>query len=275
MGATGHCNETTDETTDGLSELVELVLRAVQNGFIYGYRVRFLHSMAYQLATVKTQTGVAELLGKIWKSVRMGVDHGKVLALFALVYRCTLVVVKRARGVWGRQGLGSHFVAGFVGGVLIYGGLLQRAVRRTAPGQSSVLRRLLVLNEGILTQITMYTLSRLILAGGRDLARAAVDMKNSSSGSGSSQRRTRSRETEIGAITAASWVVTCGLVWGGIMVYYQRDRRQTQARGGRGRSGADGSTKLLYLPRALQVSLEFIYGGVRHAWREAFDYNSR
>lgn len=57
------------------------------------------------------------------------------------------------------------------------------------------------------------------------------------------------------------------------MVYYQRDRRSTKRSAGDGRSS--GGAKPTYLPRAMQMSLEFIYGGVRHAWKEAFDYNSR
>lgn len=254
---------------DGLAGLVELVLRAVQNAFIYGYRVRFLHSVAYQLATAKPQKGLLELLGKVWKSVRLGVDHGKVLAVFAIVYRSMLLLAKRLRASskQGQSQLSNHFVAGFVGGVLVYGGLLQRAVRRrrTKGDPPTLVGTLLAMNEGILSQITMYTMSRLIIAGGRDLARVVVDTKRRHS-SGS---RSRSREQDIATVASASWAVTCGLVWGGIMVYYQRDRRPGRDQG----SGSD--KRLLYLPRALQVSLEFIYGGANHAWREAFDYNSR
>lgn len=253
---------------DGLAGVVELVLRGLQNAFIYGYRVRFLHSLAYQLATAKPQKGMLELLGKVWKSVRMGVDHGKVLAIFATVYRCMLVLAKRVRASkQGESQLSNHFAAGFVGGVLVYSGLLQRAVRRqrTKEDTPTLVGTLLALNEGILSQITMYTMSRLIIAGGRDLARVVVDTKRRHS-SGS---RSRSREQDIATVASASWAVTCGLVWGGIMVYYQRDRRPGRDQG----SGSD--KRLLYLPRALQVSLEFIYGGANHAWREAFDYNSR
>lgn len=256
---------------DGLAGLVELVLRAVQNAFIYGYRVRFLHSVAYQLATAKPQKGLLELLGKVWKSVRLGVDHGKVLAVFAIVYRSMLLLAKRLRASskQGQSQLSNHFVAGFVGGVLVYGGLLQRAVRRrrTKGDPPTLVGTLLAMNEGILSQITMYTMSRLIIAGGKDLARVVVDTKNRHSSNNGS--RSRSRDKDIAAIASVSWVLTCGLVWGGIMVYYQRDRRLGRD------SGPDPDKRLLYLPRALQVSLEFIYGGVRHAWREAFDYNSR
>ena len=253
---------------DGLAGVVEMVLRGLQNAFIYGYRVRFLHSLAYQLATAKPQKGLLELLGKVWKSVRMGVDHGKVLAIFATVYRCVLVLAKRVRASkQGQSQLSNHFAAGFVGGVLVYSGLLQRAVRRqrTKEDTPTLVGTLLALNEGILSQITMYTMSRLIIAGGRDLARVVVDTKRRySSGS-----KSRFRERDIATVASTSWVVTCGLVWGGIMVYYQRDRRLGRDQG----SGSD--KRLLYLPRALQMSLEFIYGGAHHAWREAFDYNSR
>jgi hypothetical protein len=232
-----------DEIED-IDGIWEVVIRAMQNGMIYGYRVRFLHSMAYQLATLKTNTGISGTLAKIWKSVKMGLDHGKVLAIFAIVYRLVRVMVikirHRSKGYLTK--VDADFIAGFVGGVLIYSGLMQKLIQKHV--KRAGLRRMLALNEAILAQITMYTLSRLVLAGGRDLARLTVPKER------------------VDRTAAWSWIATCGVVWGGVMVYFKRDRDTLDER----------SEGPLLLPRALRVSLEFIYGGVSHAWREAFDY---
>lgn len=197
------------------NELLEAILRAIQNALIYGYRIRFLHSLAYNVATLPRPH---ELLKGVWKSMRLGVDHGKILAVFAIVFRVVKTVLKRRvdKPV-------ADFIAGFLGGCLVYGGLVNRRRR--------------MLNDAILQQITMYTLSRLVLALGRDVANAAVP----------DRYRKKARDM--------SWTLGCGLVWGGIMLYYRRD------------GGKDE-----YLPRAMRVSLDFIYGSVPHAWREAFQY---
>lgn len=197
---------------------ISIVAKAVQNAFIYGYRVRFLHSAAYNLATLRTTSELRDILKKLIKSVKMGVDHGKVLACFAVVYRLVHILMRKLK-----IKKGVEFTAGFTGGVLIYSGKLNEIV----PG---------FLNDHILMQITMYTLSRLVIALGRDVAL----LFNERSGD----------VREIG------WIISCGLIWGGIMQYYTKDT----TKGGQ------------YLPRALRVSLEFIYGGVKHGWKEAFQY---
>lgn len=195
-----------------------LVVKAVQNAFIYGYRVRFLHSAAYNLATLRTSSELKDVLKKLIKSIKMGVDHGKVLAFFAIVYRLVHIILKKAK-----LKRGVEFLAGFSGGVAVYSGLSNKAM----PG---------LLNENILMQITMYTLSRLAIAVGRDLALLCSERS--------------------GDVREIGWIVSCGMIWGGIMHYYRKDT-------------TNGSE---YLPKALRVSLEFIYGGVKHGWNEVFQY---
>lgn len=246
------------------TEIWQLMVRAIQNALIYGYRVRFLHSMAYQMATFKLESGVGGLVAKIWKSVRLGIDHGKVLACFAVVYRGVTALLKRLRR-HRHKGDGYdraiEFGAGFAGGVLIYSGLLRRHLARTKQRRSAVLNTLLDLNEGILAQITMYTMSRVVFAYGRDLAELLVAQREPDE---------RHRKPMVKHVSEVSWIVTCGVVWGSIMVYYNRDRDTSRRR------GPDGSSNgSMFLPKALRISLEFIYGGARHAWKEAFDYNTR
>lgn len=222
-------------------QLVEAVLRAVKNGFIYGYRVRFLHSLAYQLASfhvndnsnkgagvnkhveTRSRSQLVLLLKKILKAVRMGVDHGKVLASFAVIYKLLLLILNKTSLFNSKM---KHFVSGFIAGVSVYGGLINQNIK--------------LLNDGMLSQITMYTLSRLAIAIGRDINRSFANRYNWD-------------KSQQAKFSQQSWTLTCGVVWGGIMLYYAND-----------------SSTLL--PRALQTSLEFIYGGVQHAWREVFDY---
>lgn len=202
----------------GMDPTTSLITKAVQNAFIYGYRVRFLHSAAYNLATLRTTSELKDIVKKLLKSVKMGVDHGKVLACFAVAYRITHILLKRLKITKGIE-----FTSGFTGGVLIYSGILNKLV----PG---------FLNDNILMQITMYTLSRLVIAVGRDLSLLFNERS--------------------GDVRDFGWIVSCGIIWGGIMQYYRKDT-------------TDGGQ---YLPRALRLSLEFIYGGVKHGWNEAFQY---
>lgn len=268
-------NGLTDSNEDDLDEnypiakLIEMILSAVQNALIYGYRVRFLHSLAYQLATIKPQTEIIDIFLKIWKSVTMGLDHGKILAFFAVIYRCSLALTKKSKlFVTKDTKLINNFIAGFIGGVLVYSGVIQRkTVKNIGENKKSWIKKILLLNDNILTQITMYTMSRLIIAVGKDLAYLTIKVNTN-------KKMNRILKTkQVEKITEISWTVCCGIIWGGIMVYYQRDRNGNDNINNNNNKNNNG--KPSYLPRALQFSLDFIYGGVTHAWKEAFDYNNR
>lgn len=265
-----------------VSLLMQLVYKTVKNAFIFGYRVRFLHSLAYQLATLKIPASdipertirilktAKELGWKIWKSIKMGLDHGKVLAGFATVYRLTLLLLNRFNKKdpsdnnnndepnFANPRLENHFIAGGIGGFLVYSGLLTKISKKLQKRNDGVgsLAKLFEFHDGILTQITMYTLSRLILAVGRDISYQIADLlKVEYANNGNSKNKNISPQ----AIREIGWIVNCVFIWGGIMLYYRRDIDRLEKR-------------KEYLQRALRVSLEFIYGGVGHAWKEAFDY---
>lgn len=259
-----------DEANLGIA--FDLLLRAIQNGLIYGYRVRFLHSIAFQLVTIKKSTSGINLLEKLWKSIHMGLDHGKILATFAVCYRFVLSWKSFLKSISKNKnptnGLFINFIAGFIGGIFVYGGILNKILNYKKSGdRKKWISIILSLNDAILTQITMFTLSRLLVAVGRDIARTIVLGRNKNKNSNDNKNINNSKiiAKEMEKLTATSWTIACGLIWGGIMVYYQRDRNNT--------TSDDKST--LYLPRALRISLEFIYGGAKHAWQEAFDYSGR
>lgn len=199
----GHDGIAPDDDKTPMTALVELILRAVQNALIYGYRVRFLHTLTYQIAGIKSSIGFIDLLKKIWKSIKLGVDHGKILAFYAIVYRSSLMLTKKLRNFEYNRDLLNHFIAGFAGGIFIYGGVLQKLLKKQslnektkpccqtgklAPAPSSslstLIENILGLNESIVTQITLYTVSRLVLALGRDLGRIVSEKSTSHRGEG-------------------------------------------------------------------------------------------
>lgn len=249
-------------------DLSVVLCRAVQNGFVFGYRVRFIHALAYQLAGLRTKPGLwlllRDVLQRVWKSMKMGAHHGKTLALYAVVYKLVMAA-------WVASGSKadnwSEFVAGAVGGVVVYSGwAAQRSSGRTISEKASMARQSWVsglfdwlsrtsrLSDPILVQITMYTMSRLVMAIGRDASYTLAGAVNA--------RRIRNgtpSRLDPQTLRDAGWMATCALVWGGIMVYYARDAKR-------------GETRKDYLQRALRVSMEFIYGNGKHQWGEMFYY---
>ncbi|KAG7812247.1 hypothetical protein KL921_001479 [Ogataea angusta] len=202
-------------------DYIDTVLSASKNAVIYGYRVRFIHSIAVQMGSMDRRRRLMDqIVEKVIRSIRLGLDHGKLLALFALIYssvQLSLNQIAPKRTI-------NHFIGGFLGGILVYGGVLNMHFKK-------------FVNEAIATQITMYCLSRVVLALGKWLS---VKL----------QRRTRLRRAQIEKV---GWRTTSGLVWGLLMVFYNVD-------------------KDLYLQRALRHSLDFQFGGTWYSWLEAFNY---
>ncbi|QPG76369.1 hypothetical protein FOA43_003757 [Brettanomyces nanus] len=218
--------------------LVGSALRAAKNALIYGYKIRFVHAIALQLLSVKkNQNYWKQFIEKVAKSVRMGLNHGKVLALFALLYKLlfgTLLTLSRetvkgrkSEEYWTKVKGSIGFISGFISGLLIYGGVLNEHFGKD------------VLNDRILTQITLYTLSRTILAMGKYLA-----VRIAGSGKGSRQ---------VKKIEEVSWKVGTAAVWGTVMMFYSIDRKY-------------------YLQRAMRISMDFLYGETLYSWMDAFNY---
>lgn len=258
--------------------VIPLVLKTMKNAFIYGFRVRFLHALAYQLATFKFKSpqthhfkGIGLLLvdaiTRLVKSVKMGLNHGKTLTGFAIVFRSILALLNSITiKTKSRVKLENHYIAGAVGGVVIYSGLINKLTLQSSKSKSQLIRtigNILHFNEGILSQITMYTLSRLILAIGRDCSYELAEVINKFQiTSQSSSEPKPPQMVDPQTIREVGWMVTCSMVWGGIMMYYRRDGDRKQNR-------------KEYLQRALRISMDFIYGTIPYSWKEAFDYGGR
>lgn len=259
--------------------VIPMILKTLKNAFIYGYRVRFIHALAYQLATFRFKSPTTnqlkgirvlliDVLTKVFKSAKMGINHGKTLAGFAIVFRSTLALLNTIpnRIKSPSVKLENNYISGAVGGVLVYSGLVNKLISRSSKSKSQLIRTIgdaLQFNESILSQITMYTLSRLILAIGRDFSYEVADVINKYQLSNPTKHESHPQTlVDPQNVRDIGWMVTCGLVWGGIMMYYRRD-------------GDRKESNKTYLQKALRISLEFIYGETPHAWKDAFDYGAR
>ena len=111
------------------------VVRGARNGFYYGAKVRFMHSVVISILFMK-----GSLRDKIKRIVKLTLEHGLRIGVFVLVYKTVLTVLKRVRG---KQVPFHSFISGAIGAVALnYGG-------ETAINQ----------------QITFYILSRVVIAG--------------------------------------------------------------------------------------------------------------
>lgn len=184
---------------------MDALVQSIQNAFIYGYRVRFLHSTAYQIASGKGLKGLV-------KAIKMALQHGKILSLFAIFYNVGIYY--------------SHFMGGLLAGTIVHGGMLGDFV-----------------DGGICEQITMYAISRVIIAISRDIGNSVLSKYNFDA----------SKRKKINDIT---WMLSCGLIWGLLMMYYGKDKKSGKK----------------YLPKAMYSSLEFMYGLKKHNWNEIIKY---
>lgn len=217
------------ELNQSNEEIIELIASAIKNALIYGYKIRFLHTITFQLVTLKFKNSdfFKQFFKKLFKSIKLGVDHAKILALFATFYRVLLVSLSKLNKK-KKNRLVNTFVSGFMGGIFVYGGILNSKWEN-------------FLNSDILTQITLYCLSRVLMAIGKDVGREI--------------NRTFNIQNEK-KIEKIGWIITCGITWGTVMMYYSKDKE-------------------FYLQRAMRLSLDFIYGPKMYSWLEAFKYGKR
>ncbi|KAH3668119.1 hypothetical protein OGAPHI_001873 [Ogataea philodendri] len=206
-------------------DCINSIVNASKNAVIYGYRVRFIHTIAVQASSLdRNQQLTDQLVRKILKSVRLGLDHGKVLALFAIIYKSIQLSLSKT-STKDPDALATHFLGGLVGGVLVYGGVLNSKFKG-------------LVNEGVATQITLYCMSRVILAIGKWFGRIL-------------EKRGGLRRSQVQKF---GWRATTGAVWGLLVVFYAADKN-------------------LYLQPALRRSLDFQFGDAIYSWLEAFNYS--
>lgn len=122
------------------------ILKGARNGAVYGTRVRFPHALV-MILLFRSGT-IREKVGLVLRATR---THASNLARFAIVYKATCLLLKRAGG--GKEGHYDSFLAGLLGGYMVFGS-------RTRSGKIS----------SVNMQICIYVFARVILA----LARLAV-----------------------------------------------------------------------------------------------------
>ncbi|KZT20005.1 peroxisomal membrane protein 4 [Neolentinus lepideus HHB14362 ss-1] len=90
------------------------ILHGARNGFLYGAKVRFAHALVMSILFGKGryQDRMRGILRATWQ-------HATGLAKVAIVYKSVLLLFKKANG--GKQRSIDSFIAGLVGGYLVFG----------------------------------------------------------------------------------------------------------------------------------------------------------
>ncbi|KAK4153957.1 peroxisomal membrane protein 4 [Chaetomidium leptoderma] len=97
------------------------VVKGARNGAVYGTKVRFPHAlvmiMLFRSGTLREKAGL------IFRATR---THARNLAKFATIYKVTCLVLKRYGATPGKEGPYDSFLAGLLGGYIVFG---QRSAR--------------------------------------------------------------------------------------------------------------------------------------------------
>ncbi|TAQ83589.1 hypothetical protein B7494_g8080 [Chlorociboria aeruginascens] len=114
------------------------VLKSARNGAVYGAKVRFPHALVYilpfHILPIKLppitnvpsnsmiflfRSGtIREKLALIFRATR---THAQNLAKYATVYKLTMLVLKHMGSTPGKEGTYDTFLAGLLGGYLVFG----------------------------------------------------------------------------------------------------------------------------------------------------------
>lgn len=157
------------------------VLKAARNGAVYGAKVRFPHALVMTFLFRSGTTREKFLI--ILKAVR---THAKKLATFAVIYKTAMLLLKRVGSDPGKEGICDTFVAGLVGGYLVFG-------RRSANGRVSSISK----------QIVIFVFARVCLSLAQVLIKPAVGIISSQ---------------ELSArISHDAWPLFAALSWGSVM----------------------------------------------------------
>ncbi|KAK7729528.1 mitochondrial ornithine carrier protein [Botryosphaeria dothidea] len=115
------------------------LVKGVRNGIVYGSKVRFPHALV-----LRTKAKL------VLKATRM---HARNLGLFALVYKSTMLLLRRTNGKEGRY---DAFLAGLAGGYTVFGRTIHSSVSQ---------------------QIVIYVFARVVLAYAKLLVQPKGDAK--------------------------------------------------------------------------------------------------
>ncbi|KAL2153967.1 hypothetical protein VTH82DRAFT_2643 [Thermothelomyces myriococcoides] len=125
------------------------IIKGARNGAVYGTKVRFPHALV-MIMLFRSGT----LREKAWLIFRATRTHARNLAKFATIYKATCLLLKHFGPTPGKEGPYDSFLAGLLGGYIVFGQRSPRSGRISSVNQ----------------QIVIYVFARVVLA----LARLAV-----------------------------------------------------------------------------------------------------
>ncbi|KAL8695415.1 MAG: hypothetical protein Q9224_003402, partial [Gallowayella concinna] len=154
------------------------IVKGARNGFTYGAKIRFPHALV--MVFLFRSGTLREKLQIILKAT---FQHARNLATFATVYK-TMMLFLRNTSTEGKESSPHTFLAGLVGGYMVFGRGIQSSVNQ---------------------QIVIYVFARVVLA----LARLSVQR------GGAIPHEFRER------VTSNAWPVFAALSWASVMWLYR------------------------------------------------------
>ena len=97
---------------DSIQSDVLKIIRGARNGFYYGAKVRFMHSLVMAILF-----GTSNFKNELKKLIENTFAHGFRLASFVTLYKSTVIFLKR---IFGKHEHWHHFVAGGICGFIIF-----------------------------------------------------------------------------------------------------------------------------------------------------------
>ncbi|KAK7753255.1 hypothetical protein SLS62_004774 [Diatrype stigma] len=182
------------------------IVKGARNGAVYGAKVRFPHALVmvflFRSGTLRQKADL------VWRATR---THARNLAKFAAIYKTACYALKRFGATPGKEGPYDSFVAGLLGGYLVFGQRARRSGKIPSVNQ----------------QIVVYVFARVVLA----LARLAVKPPGPEGRGGGLPWV--SEEARSARISRHAWPVFASLSWAMVMHLFRRhpDELQSSLRG--------------------------------------------
>lgn len=206
------------------------VLTSGRNGWVYGTKLRFAHSLTLLLFFSRTSS-FKQLRIKLWRVFQNSQKHGLSLTSFAFSYKLLLLVLKSVEKRKTNNAT-DHFIAGFLGGYLVYGNQIP------------------YFSNSISHQVTIYIFARVVLAlaklAGEELTVRIVAKQSGFPIAGTPQETVAEIKKSLKykklnqKLTNTSWNFTAALTWGLIMMLWKYQRHT--------------------LNKSMNESMDYIYG---------------
>ncbi|KIX98846.1 uncharacterized protein Z520_05307 [Fonsecaea multimorphosa CBS 102226] len=169
------------------------IVKAARNGAVYGAKVRFPHALV--MVFLFRSGTIREKVRLVLKATR---QHARNLAFFATVYKSSMLLLRLLNPATpGKEGPYDTFVAGLLGGYVVFGRGKQGSVNQ---------------------QIVIYVFARVILA----LARLSIEPPSATSTTPTPTLWTQRLSPEVKAkIQNNAWPVFASLSWAFVMYIFR------------------------------------------------------